>query len=116
MLHSMRWTRFSIAVIFLIATVCFQACKNPNTLAEASPANREPKPDRADQPNPNRNPLNLPLINPRIIVFKSERRLELYSNGEMVRAYPVGLGTNPVDDKVRQGDRRTPEGQFYVCI
>jgi murein L,D-transpeptidase YafK len=60
--------------------------------------------------------LNLPLVNPRIIVYKSDRRLELYSNGEMVRAYRIGLGTNPVGDKVRQGDRRTPEGQFYVCI
>lgn len=111
-----RWTRFSIAVMFLAATVCLQACKISDTGAEASPANRAPKPDRADQPAPNRNPLNLPLINPRIIVFKSDRRLELYSNGEMARTYRIGLGTNPVDDKVRQGDRRTPEGQFYVCI
>ncbi len=116
MFQSMRRTRFSIAVIFLISMICSQACKNPDTSAEASPKGRESKATQADQPNPNRNPLKVPLINPRIIVYKSQRRLELYSNDEMVRVYRVGLGTSPVGDKVRQGDRRTPEGQFYVCI
>lgn len=111
-----RWTRFSIVVMFLIAAVCLQSCKNPDTRAEALPASRESKPVRADQPSRDREPLKLPLIDPRIIVHKNERRLELYSNGEMARAYRVGLGTSPVGDKVRQGDRRTPEGEFYVCI
>jgi murein L,D-transpeptidase YafK len=32
----------------------------------------------------------------------------------MVRTYKVGLGLNPVPDKIRQGDRATPEGDFYV--
>ncbi|HEX5732978.1 MAG TPA: L,D-transpeptidase family protein [Blastocatellia bacterium] len=116
MFHLIGWTRISIVVMFLIAAVCLQACKHHDTRAEAAPASRESKTDRADQPNPNRTPLNLPLINPRIIVYKGERRLELYSNGEMIRTYRAGLGTSPVGDKVRQGDRRTPEGEFYVCI
>ena len=111
-----RWTRFSIVVMFLIAAVCLQSCKNSDPRAEALPASRESKPVRADQPSRDRKPLRLPLIDPRIIVHKNERRLELYSNGEMARAYRVGLGTSPVGDKVRQGDRRTPEGEFYVCI
>ena len=34
----------------------------------------------------------------------------------MVRFYRVGLGTDPVEDKVRQGDRPTPEGELYVCV
>ena len=58
--------------------------------------------------------LKLPLKNPRIVVIKSERRLELYSDGAVVRTYKVGLGLNPVPDKKRQGDRATPEGDFYV--
>ena len=59
-------------------------------------------------------PLKLPLKNPRIVIMKSERRLELYSDGAVVRRYKIGLGLSPVEDKVRQGDRRTPEGDFYV--
>lgn len=58
--------------------------------------------------------LKLPLKAPRIVVYKAKRRLELYSDGVLVRFYKVGLGLNPVPDKQRQGDRATPEGEFYV--
>lgn len=58
--------------------------------------------------------LRLPLKNPRIVIMKTERRLELYSGGAVVRRYKIGLGLSPVEDKVRQGDRRTPEGEFYI--
>lgn len=58
--------------------------------------------------------LKLPLKDPRIVVMKNKRRLELFSGGVVVRTYRVGLGLSPVEDKKRQGDRRTPEGDFYV--
>jgi hypothetical protein len=61
-------------------------------------------------------PLKLPLVNPKLVVSKSARQLSLYSDGRVVRTYRIALGTNPVDDKVRQGDRSTPEGDFYVCV
>ena len=38
----------------------------------------------------------------------------LYSNDALVRLYRIGLGTDPVSDKTLEGDRRTPEGEFYV--
>jgi len=58
--------------------------------------------------------LKLPLVSPRIVVKKAERKLFLYSNNKIVRTYHVGLGLSPVGDKVREGDRRTPEGDFYI--
>jgi lipoprotein-anchoring transpeptidase ErfK/SrfK len=63
-----------------------------------------------------REPLKLPLVNPRIRISKGARRLELYSDGRLVRAYRVALGRSPVEDKERAGDYRTPEGEFYVCV
>ncbi|MBA2524520.1 MAG: L,D-transpeptidase [Pyrinomonadaceae bacterium] len=60
--------------------------------------------------------LKLPLQDPRIVILKSQRQLELYSDGAVVRTYRVGLGQNPVDDKQREGDRTTPEGEFYIFI
>jgi murein L,D-transpeptidase YafK len=60
------------------------------------------------------NPLKLPLVSPRIVVKKAERKLFLYSNNKIVRTYHVGLGLSPKGDKVREGDRRTPEGDFYI--
>jgi murein L,D-transpeptidase YafK len=60
--------------------------------------------------------LTLPLKNPRIVVFKAERRLELYADDKLVRTYKVGLGFSPVADKVREGDGATPEGDFYIFV
>lgn len=61
-------------------------------------------------------PLKLPLIKPRIEVWKAERKLLLFSDEKVVRNYHVGLGLTPEGDKVRSGDHRTPEGEFYVFI
>src|SRR5215831_441404 len=62
--------------------------------------------DSADPP--------LPLSSPRIVVKKGERKLFLYAGDKLVRTYRIGLGLKPVGDKVREGDRRTPEGDFYI--
>lgn len=61
-----------------------------------------------------RSPLMLPLIKPRVLVKKARRELLLYSNNKLVRTYHIGLGLSPLGDKVRAGDRRTPEGDFYI--
>jgi murein L,D-transpeptidase YafK len=61
-----------------------------------------------------RQTLQLPLRQPRIVVKKRLRQLLLFSADKIVRTYRIGLGSSPVGDKVRQGDRRTPEGDFYI--
>jgi len=48
------------------------------------------------------------------VVKKGERKLFLYSGEKLIRTYHVGLGLSPIGDKVREGDRRTPEGDFYI--
>ncbi len=60
--------------------------------------------------------LKLPLANPHIEVSKGKRELRLYDGTRLLRKYHVGLGFSPVEDKVRAGDGRTPEGEFYVCV
>lgn len=64
----------------------------------------------------NQRPLKLPLSSPRVVVEKGARRLKLYAGGELVRVRRVVLGNEPVGDKVRQGDGRTPEGDFQICM
>lgn len=64
----------------------------------------------------NRRPLKLPLSEPKVVVRKRARRLTLYAGGEAVRIYGIALGFEPAGDKVREGDGRTPEGDFYVCM
>jgi murein L,D-transpeptidase YafK len=94
------------------------ACQQKVGLARETAAPRETRAEKKLDPAPPTAPqttaLKLPLKNPRIVVWKGKRRLELYSDGAVVRTYRVGLGLNPVVDKKRRGDHATPEGEFYI--
>jgi murein L,D-transpeptidase YafK len=50
----------------------------------------------------------------RIIVYKHERKLIIWSQGKVLRSYRVALGGDPVGPKTRQGDHRTPEGSYLL--
>ena len=54
------------------------------------------------------------IIADSIVVEKGKRTLTLYQTGIPVRAYRIALGGQPVGDKVKRGDGRTPEGLYYV--
>jgi murein L,D-transpeptidase YafK len=49
-----------------------------------------------------------------LVLEKSRRQLVAYYHGYPVRTYFVALGRNPVGDKQRIGDNRTPEGLFFI--
>ena len=49
-----------------------------------------------------------------VIVSKLERRLAVYKNGSLIRAYDVGLGFNGLADKHHSGDNATPEGRYSI--
>lgn len=59
--------------------------------------------------------LALPLRDARVVILKSQRRMDLYSGDTLVKSYRIALGGNPVGHKQKQGDSRTPEGRFYIC-
>lgn len=102
----------------ILLTSIFCGCVSaPRALvAKAAPPSSTKSKAADTNPQPARTPLKLPLKDPRIEVHKAERKLLLYSDGQLVRTYHVGLGLNPVGDKVRSGDHRTPEGDFYIFI
>ena len=49
-----------------------------------------------------------------ILIEKSRRILTLYYERQPIKSYPIVLGGNPTGDKLKEGDRRTPEGVFKV--
>jgi hypothetical protein len=49
-----------------------------------------------------------------VIVYKAERRLDLLSNGEVFRSFPISLGAVPEGHKEKEGDQRTPEGSYRL--
>ncbi len=50
-----------------------------------------------------------------VVVRKSRRRLELWQENRVILDCPIALGPHPVGPKRREGDGRTPEGEYYVC-
>jgi murein L,D-transpeptidase YafK len=50
----------------------------------------------------------------RIVVLKSARTMTLESNGHVLKTYKVALGGAPIGAKERQGDHKTPEGDYIV--
>jgi len=55
-----------------------------------------------------------PVKADKILVLKSERKLQLLKGGKVVREYRVALGLQPVGKKTQQGDYKTPEGNYVV--
>jgi murein L,D-transpeptidase YafK len=49
-----------------------------------------------------------------LVVNKEERQLLAYAHGQLLRSYRVSLGREPVGTKIRQGDRKTPEGKYVI--
>lgn len=49
-----------------------------------------------------------------VVVDKSERSLKLLRDGTVLGEYSVSLGGNPLGHKEREGDRRTPEGDYLI--
>ena len=50
----------------------------------------------------------------RVVVLKKQRTLQLLSGGKVIKTYKVALGGNPVGPKTRQGDHKTPEGEYVL--
>lgn len=44
------------------------------------------------------------------------RRLTLYEENEVLLQYKIALGKNPLGPKRREGDGRTPEGAYFICL
>jgi len=54
------------------------------------------------------------LMADKLLVRKSERRLYLLRAGQVLREYRVALGLSPQGHKQREGDKKTPEGQYKL--
>ena len=75
--------------------------------------------DGSESPAP-RTGANAPALLPaaqradRIEIDKSERRMRLLREGKVIGSYRIVLGDAPGGQKHRQGDERTPEGEYRI--
>ncbi|MBX7047184.1 MAG: L,D-transpeptidase family protein [Ignavibacteria bacterium] len=50
----------------------------------------------------------------KIIVVKSLRKMEVYSNGKLLKVYNIAVSRNSIGDKQFEGDEKTPEGIYFI--
>jgi murein L,D-transpeptidase YafK len=64
--------------------------------------------------SPSEPALTLPEIE-RIVVYKAQRRMELWSQGQLAHTFTgIQLGDAPTGHKQFQGDEKTPEGRYTI--
>ena len=47
-------------------------------------------------------------------VDKSDRKMYLIGDGNIIKVYSIALGANPKGHKVQEGDEKTPEGSYIL--
>jgi murein L,D-transpeptidase YafK len=106
-------------LVVLASLSSFYAIANPNifelpciTDCEARAANEFLNKDKAIADLINLKKLDKKAI--KLVVEKSKYKLTVYYQSKPIKSYAIVLGGNPKDDKLRQGDKRTPEGIFRV--
>ena len=52
----------------------------------------------------------------KVIIEKAARKLYLLQDGEVFRTFDIALGIMPVGDKEREGDFKTPEGNYRLDL
>ena len=50
----------------------------------------------------------------KVVVKKAERKLYLYEKDSLIKTYKIALGLVPIGRKEKQGDRKTPEGEYFI--
>ena len=101
----MRWLFTALCLSF--AVTC-QAAVVVTINGKPVDKNEVIQPHRSSQPARASAPVE------KILVLKSARQLQLISNGKPIRTYRISLGKQPKGPKTREGDKRTPEGLYWV--
>jgi murein L,D-transpeptidase YafK len=91
-----------------LALIVGMLCAAAAAYADGSAETAQPV---ALRPSPAVDPL--PIVD-HVVVRKAQRRLVLMHGGNVVRSYHVSLGLNPIGQKERSGDFRTPEGTYRL--
>ncbi len=50
-----------------------------------------------------------------VVVIKDDRTVKLYDSGQQIRSYDADLGPNVATNKMRAGDKTTPEGRYKIA-
>lgn len=51
-----------------------------------------------------------------IVIDKSDYELKVYDDEGWLATYPIVFGSKDLSDKMKEGDRRTPDGSFKIIL
>lgn len=54
-----------------------------------------------------------PIVD-KVLVEKSANKMYLLDGRNVIRTYDISLGQNPIGHKIKEGDMRTPEGEYLL--
>ena len=110
--------KISLLLIGAVLTLAFFAAKPfiMNSEIEAKPESEaNGNPDASAENDFQSENIELPAMKyPRIVVKKADRKLQVFDGEKLIKTYRIGLGFAPEGDKEKQGDGKTPEGEFYI--
>ena len=101
-------TKKTIFLTFFLSLLLFTGCTNPGVKGNKYSL-KECKQETLDS-----NDFSEGESIDRIVVIKKERKMYLYKGNKLKSVFPVSLGKNPIGHKVKKGDNRTPEGEFWI--
>lgn len=104
----MHMTQKTIFLTLLLSLTLFTGCNNPGVKGNKYSL-KECKQEMLDS-----NDFSEGESIDRIVVIKKERKMYLYKGNKLKSVFPVSLGKNPIGHKVKRGDNRTPEGEFWI--
>lgn len=104
---------YTVPVASIARTFCLSGCRE-----EAPSMHRPPKGEALINGNQTMgsvlNTATLDKQKVSVLIEKAKYRLTVYYDRQPLKSYPIVLGSAPVGDKLREGDRKTPEGIFRI--
>lgn len=114
----LRRTRtLRIALFCAALCLCLVSCRGAaqdSTDGPAAPPLQPADPNLALRDIAASKNLPWPLPDVSLVVDKQKRTIAVSSGGVFLKSYPVAFGSNPRGPKTREGDSRTPEGDYFV--
>lgn len=100
---------YVIALFSLIVLVSFTIDKG----TKKKPASRTKTAKLTTKPKPVHDSTENPYY---IIIDKSDYELKVYDDEGWYATYPIVFGSKDLGDKMKEGDRRTPDGKFKIIL
>jgi len=96
----------ALQMLFLASVITTNGCLSQGDTKNPSAQNKFPLSKQSPFDSSQRGEV-------KIVIKKHEFKLYCYRGNSLLKSYPIAIGKN-YGDKKRPGDKRTPEGNFYI--